>query len=128
MPIKTKHSKEFVKDRLLTKLDEVIDNEMASTRDVLKAIELYGKEFGLFVEQRNIKIDVNTVVRQLSDKHLKALVGEVDSDRDVIDVQPWIDVGEGSGDASAGGRLDGSTDKDTVGVDQGESGTDREET
>lgn len=128
MPIKTKHSKEFVKDRLLTKLDEVIDNEMASTRDVLKAIELYGKEFGLFVEQRNIKIDVNTVVRQLSDKHLKALVGEVDSDRDVIDVQPWIDVGEGSGDASTGGRLDGSTDKDTVGVDQGESGTDREET
>lgn len=123
----SKQSKDVVKDRLLDKLDEVMEAPTTSVRDVLKAIELYGKEFGLFIEQRNIKIDVNTVVRQLSDRQLKTLSGEVGSDSDVIDVQSWPHVEQDTSDGNDSEPVGTTGGEDATGVDQGVAGEDRKE-
>jgi hypothetical protein len=86
----TKRNKDDIRDKLLSKLEKIIDDPEMSMKDVLKAIELIGKEFGLFAEQRNVKIDVNTVVRNFTDQQLRSITGQGGDSVDYIDVLPGV--------------------------------------
>lgn len=69
-------AKETVREKLLGHLESILEDDEVRTGDKLKAIELFGREFGIFVEQKKINIDVNTVVKHLSDGQLTSLMGE----------------------------------------------------
>jgi hypothetical protein len=114
-------TKKEVKDRLLSFLDEIIDDPELTVKDKLKAVEMMGKEFGLFAEQKNVKIDVNSVVRHFTTGQLSGLIGEGNVLKtadtlppgDTIDIDPvrLLDRGgdalreiSGDGDESSGPR------------------------
>lgn len=84
-------SKKEVKDRLMTFLDEVIDDPELTIKDKLKAVEMMGKEFGLFAEQKNVKIDVNSVVRHFTTGQLASLIGGNDVPQ-MVDALPAGDI------------------------------------
>lgn len=81
-----KQSKEAVRERLLAKLDDIIEGDSEKTSDRLRAIETYGREFGLFIEQRKVSIDVQTVVKHLTDGQLNQYAITAESG-DFIDVE-----------------------------------------
>lgn len=84
-------SKSDAREYLLGKLEDIIENESEKTTDRVKAITLYGQEHGLFVEQKNIKFDVSTIVRHFTDGQLAGLAGGTaltnGTDAHVIDVE-----------------------------------------
>lgn len=86
-------TKDTVREKLLGYLEAILDDEEVRTGDKIKAIELFGREFNIFVEQKKINIDVNTVVKHLSDSQLTTLMGETHGkfitagNDDVIDVE-----------------------------------------
>ncbi len=90
MPRQTR-SKEQVKDTLLTELDNIISDPEVGVSVKLKAIELMGREFGLFVTQSKVNVDVNTVVRHLTDQQLTLLsVQTVQPESEVIEIESTI--------------------------------------
>ncbi len=126
-----RRSKDEVRDRLIGKLDAIIDDPEMSVKDILKAIELVGKEYGLFIETKNVKIDVNTVVRQFTDQQLRTLAGNSNEMVDaggIIDLQPGISVLTSVDDAEGRGGVEAVGSEDGVAMDQGLADADRKET
>lgn len=124
-----------IKEFLVDKLEDLITNDKTTTRDLIKSIELVGREYGLFIERKQINVDIHSVVRQLTDDQLKVLSGQVGDRGDYIDVLPGLDGGEGNGPASAGpAEPSGPSGPPGVGpedqpqVDSGLVETDRKET
>lgn len=70
-------SKEDTRKFVLDKLIEIINDPEQKTRDILKSIELMGKEHGMFIEQKNIKVDIQALVSNMDQRVLKELAGEV---------------------------------------------------
>lgn len=75
------HDKDAVRKRLLKFLDDVIDNPDMTVKEKLRAVELMGKEFGLFIEQKNVKIDINTLVRHFTTPQLAVFTGGSDGQK-----------------------------------------------
>ncbi len=120
MPLLKNRSKEAVRENLLDHLSTIIDNPETSVRDKLKAIEITGREFGLFVERKQINVDINTIVRQLTDGQLQVLGGADNRDSTCIDVHPRMVVedhirpssgSDPAGEGSPGDSRLGSEDK-----------------
>lgn len=66
-------TKESVKEKLLDALEDIIDDVETKTASRIRAIEVFGREFGVFIEQKRVQVDVNTVVRHLTEGQLKAI-------------------------------------------------------
>lgn len=120
----SKKSKAEVSEFLLDKLEDIITDEKVGWKEKIKSIELAGREFGMFTERKQINVDIQSIVHQLTDRELKTL--SQGSDRDTyIDVLPRLDVGEsgasegtGGATASADSGDQGSRSEDEHGVDQ----------
>ena len=85
MTVASRRSKAEVREYLLSKLESIIESSDEKTSDRLKAIGQMGTEFGLFVEQKNIKVDVSSIVRHFTDGQISTLLQ--DGKGDVLDAE-----------------------------------------
>lgn len=130
----SKKSKKEIGEALIDALEDIMNEGSTTVRDKIKAIELIGREHGLFTERKQINVDIQSIVHQLSDRQLET-IAQVDHGAPVIDVLPRLDVGEGAGVTGDGDREQGPNrgDKgprleDELGLDSEILGPDREET
>lgn len=127
-------SEKDVKAILVDALSDIMDDGETPLREKIKSIELLGREYGMFVERKQVNVDVRTIVSQLTDQQLKVISGEVGDRGDYIDVLPGGDlgggkdlIGAGAGEQGSDSGDPGSGPQDESELDQGESGEDRKE-
>lgn len=111
-----KRTKTIIREQLLERLESIMDGDGEKTSDRLKAIELEGREFGLFAENKKLQIDVNTIVKHFTNTQLASIsqggsgheydqlaigpASGIDSEEDIIDIEPSdIDLKSGLRDS-----------------------------